>query len=191
MKNLKLKLVTLLLTIVSFLGCSNSEDDNSLDLITSYNLAGTYRAQITPSFMGASPITTDEHTIKIEDLKNGTIRLHFDNFKKNPMPFQMTVDISMSISKGTGNMLILTGENGTFRADPPSGGAIDPNDIPPGIQLPEGSEGGMASSKATIKGSFGEIEKDGKTAVRFDLDLTPGIALPIKILIYTHEKISN
>lgn len=191
MKKINRKLLVLLILSVSFWGCSDSDDESGQDLITSYQLAGTYRAQITPTFMSSSPITTGEHTIKIEDLGNGSIRLFFDKFQKEPMPFQMTVDINMKVSKGSGNTLVLTGENGTFKAEPPSGGAIDPNDVPPGIQLPEGSEGGMTSSKATIKGKFGEIEKDGKTAMRFDLDLTPGIALPIQILIYTHEKSNN
>lgn len=188
MKNFRTKWIVLFIFLGTFWGCSNSDDENGQDLIISYQLAGTYRAQITPTFMGSSPITTGEHTISIEDLGNGSIRLFFDKFQKNPMPFQMTVDINMKVSKGSGNTLLLSGENGTFKAEPPSGGAIDPNDIPPGIQLPEGAESGMKSSKASIKGNFGEIDKDGNTAMRFDLDLTPGIALPIQILIYTHEK---
>lgn len=188
MKNFTTKWLVLFLLLGSFWGCSDSDDENGQSLITSYQLAGTYRAQITPSFMGSSAITTGEHTIRIEDLKNGSVRLFFDKFQKEPMPFQMTVDINMKVSKGSGNTLILAGTDGTFKAEPPNGGTIDPDDIPPGIQLPEGAEGGMTSSKATIKGKFGEIEKDGKKAMRFDLDLTPGIALPIQILIYTHAK---
>lgn len=171
--------------------CKDDNDETAQSLVEQYQLAGTYRAQITPSFMGTSPMTSGEHNIKIEDIGNGNIRLFFDKFKKEPMPFLMTVDINLKITKGAGNTLAIVGENGIFRADPPNGETIDPEDIPSGIQLPEGAEGGMVSTQAKIKGVFGEIEKEGKTALRFDLDITPGIALPIQILIYTHEKISN
>lgn len=187
----KLLLIPICILLLGLSSCKDDSDDSVENLIEQYQLAGTYRAQITPSFMGTTPMTTGEHTIKIEDLKNGTIRLYFDNFKKDPMPFLMTVDIKMKVSKGSGNSLVLVGENGIFRADPPNGGSVNPEDIPSGIQLPEGAEKGMNSSQAQIKGLFGEIEKNGEKALRFDLDLTPGIALPIQILIYTREKIAN
>lgn len=185
MKKFSTKWLLSLLLLCSLWSCGDSDNEKGEDLVSSYRLAGTYRAQITPSFMGTTPITSGEHDIRIEDLGDNNVRLSFSKFRQGPMPFEMTVDIVMKVSKGSGNKLTLTGANGTFKAEPPSGGAIDPNDIPPGIQLPEGAEGGMTSSTATIKGSYGEIEKEGKTALRFDLNLTPGIALPIQVLIYT------
>lgn len=103
MKNLSTKWLVLFILSVSLWGCSDSDDESGQDLITYYQLVGTYRAQITPTFMGSSPITTGEHTIRIEDLGNGNIRLFFDKFQKNPMPFQMTVDINMKVSKGSDN----------------------------------------------------------------------------------------
>lgn len=189
--NRLLFIIPICFLLLGLSGCKDDSDDSADNLIEQYQLVGTYRAQITPAFMGTTPMTTGEHTIKIEDLKNGTIRLHFYNFKKDPMPFLMTVDIQMKVRKGAGNSLVLVGDNGTFRADPPNGNSVNPGDIPSGIQLPDGAEKGMASSQAKIKGVFAEIEKDGKKSLRFDLDLTPGVALPIQILIYTHEKINN
>lgn len=170
-------------------GCKK-DDQSAGDLIREYKLAGTYKAQVTPSFMGTSPIATGEHTIKIEDQGNGQIRLFFDKFREAGMPFMMTVDINMTVKKGDNNSLLLEGKNGLFRADPPDGGSIDPNDIVPGIQLPDGAENGMRSEKASITGTYGEIEKDGVKALRFDLNLTPGLPLPVQVPIYTKQKIN-
>lgn len=139
--------------------------------------------------MGTSPVATDEHNIQVEDLGNGKIRLSYEKFRAAPMPFEMSVNIVLSVSQGPGNTLLLEGKDGSFLATPPDGDPIDPDDIPSGIQLPDGAEGGMSSDHATIAGIYGEIEKDGQKAWRYDLDLTPGIALPIQVLIYTHQKI--
>jgi len=171
-------------------GCRKDKNENAADLIRQYQLAGTYKAQITPSFMGTSPIASGEHILHVEDLGDGRIRLFYDNFQEPEMPFAMSVDINMTVKKGGDNTLILEGKNGLFRADPPNGGSIDPDDVMPGIQLPDGAENGMRSDQASITGIYGEIEKDGSRALRFDLNLTPGLPLPVQVSIYTKQRIN-
>lgn len=173
-----------------FYACGGGEWRTPAELIRSYGLAGEYRAQITPSFMGTTAVATGEYTIHVTDNGDGSIRLFFNGFREPEMPFEMTVDINMAVSPGSGNSLLLKGEGGVFRADPPESGTVDPADFPEGIVLPEGAENGLYSDQATIEGIYGEIEKDGRTAFRFDLALTPGVPLPIEVLIYTHEKLN-
>lgn len=173
-----------------FYACGGGEGRTPAELIRSYGLVGDYRAQITPSFMGTTAVATGEHTIHIADAGGGSIRLFFEGFRVEDMPFAMTVDIRMAVSEGGGNSLILNGDGGIFRADPPESGSVDPDELPSGIVLPEGGENGLYSDSATIRGIYGEIEKDGRTSYRFDLSLTPGIPLPIEVLIYTHEKLA-
>lgn len=192
MSKIKLFIVFAILTsLLSFTACTDEIDDmNASQLIDSYGLAGKYQGQVTPSFMGLAPITTGKKEMYFEKQSDGTLKLHFEGFREDPMPFVMTVDITIEVRKGSNNTLILSGKDGTFRADPPDGKPIDPSKVPPGIQLPEGTEGGMISNIASITGTYGEIEKDGEKALRFDLKLTPGLPLPVEILIYTHRKIN-
>ncbi|MGC4233553.1 MAG: hypothetical protein QM594_11290 [Niabella sp.] len=171
------------------LSCSKDKDElDGKGLIQKYSLAGSYAAQITPAFMGTNPVASGEHTVYIDDMGDGRLRLHYEKFRAEPMPFEMTVDIILNVKQGPNNTLLLEGNKGIFKADPPNGEAIDPDDMPGGIQLPEGSEGGLSSDQATISGSYGEIEKDGQNAWRYELKLTPGVPLPIEILIYTKNK---
>lgn len=170
---------------ISISSCSKDDDNDGQSLIEQYGLAGTYTAQITPSFMGSNPMASGEHTVYFEDLGNGKLRMHFEKFQADPMPFEMTVDISMSVKQGPNNSILLEGTGGSFKALPPSGEEIDPEEVPGGIQLPPGSEGGLSSDQASIIGTYTEIEKDGQKALRYDLNLTPGVPLPIEILIYT------
>ncbi|MBX2922547.1 MAG: hypothetical protein KF746_10180 [Chitinophagaceae bacterium] len=173
-----------------FAACKKDKNESASDLIKQYKIAGTYSAQITPSFMGTNPVATGEHPIRFEDLGDGRIRMFFEKFRQDPMPFMMTVDIIMTVKKGPGNSLVLEGKDGIFRADPPDGNAIDPDDFIPGIQLPDGAENGMASSQSSISGTYEETEKDGEKALRYNLNVNPGLPLPIQVLIYTRHKIS-
>ncbi|MBX3255430.1 MAG: hypothetical protein KF862_14910 [Chitinophagaceae bacterium] len=184
------RLCMILFMSISILSCKKDKEPTSAALIKQYALAGTYKAQITPSFMGTSAIASGEHTVRIEDLGDGRIRLLYDKFQKNPMPFVMTADITMTVKKGNNNTLLLEGKDGLFKADPPDGSGINPDDIMPGIQLPDGAENGMRSDQAGITGTYGEIEKEGVTANRFDLNLTPGLPLPVQVFIYTKQKIN-
>lgn len=168
------------------LSCNKDKDEvDGKALIQKYNLAGTYSAQITPAYMGTTPMASGEHIVYLEDAGNGQLRLHYEKFRAEPMPFEMTVDITMTVKQGPGNTVVLEGSKGTFKAEPPNGEEIDPDDLPDGIQLPEGSEGGLFSDQAAVSGIFAEVEKDGRKAWRYDLKLTPGVPLPIEILIYT------
>ncbi len=182
-------LVAALLPVFS---CSDEEKEmGSSELIEHYQLAGKYLGQVTPALLGINPITTGEKEMEFTDMGDGRLHLYYDHFKTPVMPFMMTVDIYMTVRMKADNTLAIEGEKGIFRADPPDGiTAVDPKDAPPGITIPEGSEGGLFSERATIEGSYGEIEKDGKKAMRFDLKLTPNIPLPVQILIYTHHKIN-
>lgn len=187
----KRKCVYGLYLLLGMLVLSCSKDNDGMDgkeLILKYNLAGSYSAQITPAFMGTNPVASGEHTIYFDDLGNGRLRLHFEKFQAGVMPFEMTVDIVMNVKKGPAHTVLFEGSNGTFKAEPPNGETVDPEDFPDGIQLPDGAEGGLSSTQATISGSYGEIEKEGQRALRYDLTLTPGIPLPIEILIYTNAK---
>jgi len=184
-KNLYRYCILLFITILS---CTKDKEEDGQSLIEKHGLAGTFTAQITPAFMGTNPMTSGEHTVYFENVGNGRLRLHFEKFQAESMPFEMTVDITMAVKAGPNNTVLFEGNKGTFKAEPPNGEEIDPEDIPDGIQLPEGSEGGLSSDQASIKGSYAEIEKDGQTAWRYDLDVTPGVPLPIQILIYTKSK---
>ncbi|MBD1431365.1 hypothetical protein H8B06_00885 [Sphingobacterium sp. DN00404] len=170
---------------VSISSCSKEDDNDGQSLIEQYGLAGTYTAQIIPSFMGSNPMASGEHTVYFEALGDGRLRMLYEKFRADPMPFEMTVDINMSVKQGPNNSILLEGTGGTFKALPPKGEETDPEDIPDGIQLPPGSEGGVSSDQASITGTYAEIEKDGQKALRYDLNLTPGVPLPIEILIYT------
>ncbi len=181
------KIILYLASSIIIFSCKKNKEESS-DLVQEFGLSGIYNAQITPAFMGTTPMASGEHTINIEDAGNGKIRLHYNKFREPEMPFEMTVDITMTVKRGSGNTLVLEGKDGLFRADPPDGEEINPDDIMPGIQLPDGAEKGLKSNQATIKGSYGEIEKHGVKAMRFDLDLTPGVPLPVQILIYTKTK---
>lgn len=179
----------MLLASISMFSCKKGEQDNTPDPAAIQSMTGSFSTQITPAFMGTSPMATGEHTIHISDLGNGQLRLKFDKFQAAPMPFEMTVDIVMSVTNGPANSKLLTGKNGSFKAVPPNDGSIDPNTIPRGIQLPPGAENGLSSDKATLSGVFAEIEKDGEKKWRYDLQLSPGVPLPIEVLIYSKNKL--
>ena len=189
------KLVTMVLSCFVLVSCTKElEDLDGAALIKKYDLAGKYHAQITPAFMGLAPVTSDTYTINIDEVDGGKLRLHYKGFRdihtepRPKMPFEMTVDITMDIKKGPNNTLLLEGKNGIFKALPPDGKPINPDDVPDGIQLPAGAEGGLFSNIAAISGTYGETEKNGKLEKRFEFKLIPGLPLPVQILIYTHYK---
>lgn len=184
--------LVLFAALLPIFSCSEEEEDmGSKELIEHYHLAGKYLGQVTPALFGIAPITTGEHEMEFTDMGDGRLHLYYDHFQEPPMPFVMTVDIYITVKKAADNTLKLEGEKGTFRADVPEGKtAVDPKDAPPGITIPEGGEKGMISHQAAIIGNYGEIEKKGKKAERFDLKLSPGLPLPVRILIYTHHKIN-
>jgi len=183
-----IKLILLLFIGIGIVSCKKDKQEDSLSLIERHGLSGTFTAQITPTFMGTNPITSDEHSVYFEDAGNGRLRMHYEKFRASPMPFEMSVDIIMTVKAGPDNTVLFEGGGGTFKAEPPNGEEIDPNDIPEGIQLPEESLGGLSSDKATITGTYAEVEKEGQKAWRYDLKLTPGIPLPIEVVIYSKHK---
>ncbi len=182
-------LAMVLLSSITVLSCKKEGQDSIPDPVVIQTMTGSFSAQITPAFMGTNPMATGEHTVHITDLGKGQLRLKFDQFQAAPMPFEMTVDLVMSVTNGPSNSKLLEGKNGSFQAIPPNGGSIDPNTIPGGIQLPPGAEKGLSSDKATVSGVFAEIEKDGEKKWRYELKLSPGVPLPIEILIYSKNKL--
>ena len=182
------KYLLLLFVVGSVFSCKKDSEDDGQNLIEKHELAGIFIAQITPTFMGTNPIASGEHTIHMEDVGNGKLRLHYEKFRIDPMPFEMSVDITMDVKPGPNNSVLLEGTNGSFKASPPNGESIDPEDVPGGIQLPPGAEGGLSSDQASITGTFAEIGKEGEIAWRYDLKLTPGVPLPIQVMIYSKKK---
>lgn len=138
--------------------------------------------------MDVKPIATGKHEIVIEDLGNGEVRLTFEQFQEPPMPFMMSMDLKISVKRGDTSTLNLEGKNGIFKAESPSGGAIDPNDVPSGVVIPEGSENGMNSEKATVTGVY-KIQ-DAQNG-QFELKVVPGIPMPVHVVIKTLEKLKK
>ena len=86
---------------LSLTGCKDElEDIEGASLVQEYKLAGKYKIQITPRLMGIIAITSSEHDAEFIDEGDGVLRLKFTGFKKDPMPFEMSVNILMLIKPG-------------------------------------------------------------------------------------------
>lgn len=177
----------ILLLFIGLQACSSSSND-SKSILNEYDLTGAYLAEITPIFMDVKPIATGKHEIVIEDLGNGEIRLTFEKFQEPPMPFMMSMDLKMRIKRSDASTLSIEGKNGIFKAESPSGSAIDPNEVPSEVVIPEGSENGMNSNEATVTGVYRiQDTKNGQ----FELKVIPGIPMPVHVVIKTLEKLKR
>lgn len=182
--------------LVFLAGCSKdkAEKMNSAALIERYDLAGNYKIQITPRMMGTTPVATGIHDAELIDEGNGVLRLYFTGFKTSPMPFVMSVNMRMKLHKGSGEEIVVENLGGDFDADLPGGqSAIDPDDAPPGIQLPEQAlaEGFHSNGASEIEGKYKRIENgDGEQQMNFDWELHPNISLPVTVQIKTLYKLS-
>ncbi len=194
MKQLNSKLVkglsflTLFLA-VSFLFTSCSDDDETLNLVDKYNLAGDYTIQITPKMNNIKPLAKGEHLAKLVDKGNGVLELNFSGFRKLPMPFAMTVKTEMKVTKEKdGKLIIEPNGNGTFDANPPKDGSFDPSKLPADFPIPLDKlkemkkNGGIHSKAATISGTY-----DIKTK-KFNWILKPNIPLPVSVHIESISK---
>lgn len=191
--NLKItsRVLAMLIALSLLNGCSKNDELTGEELIKKHELAGTYKIEITPKMMGRK-VTFGEHEAKFIDEGNGILRLTFSKFNRPPMPFEMSVDVRMRVKQGANDDLILENIGGDFDANLPEGaGAIDPDKVPPGIELPpEALKKGLHSNgKSTISGKYGLLE-DTSLGKQFDLELEPNISLPVTVHIRTIKKLS-
>lgn len=167
---------------------SCSDDDNSkgnMNLISQYDLSGTYNIEINPSFMGNTSVATGTHQAVFTDEGNGVLRLQFGGFNAPPMPFVMAVDVQMKFNESGEKLIVNNVEGkGFFDANVPPGG-IDPNSLPPGINIPQDAiQNGLHSNGASS--ISGEYNKETK---QFQLQIDPAVGLPIIVNVKTTEKI--
>ena len=179
---------------LSLTGCKDElEDIEGARLIQEYNLAGRYKIQITPKMMGIFAVTSGEHDAEFIDEGDGVLRLKFTGFKKDPMPFEMSVDILMLIKPGAKGGLRVENIGGDFDADLPEGkSVIDPNDAPDGIEIPKDAltKGIHSNGGSFISGNYKMMDNpDNTQAMNFDLNLEPNVGLPVVIAIRTNRKV--
>lgn len=174
--------LALLAITIFFTSCSSDDDGGNKNLIDTYDLPGTYTIEIASSFMGSTPVASGTHQATFTDEGGGVLRLQFGGFNIPPMPFMMSVDASFTLSKSEQKLIVHNVDGQSFfDADVPPGQTIDPNNLPPGLQLPAGAlQNGLHSNgNSTISG---EYNIDTNT---FNLTLDPAVGLPIMISIKT------
>lgn len=187
-------ILLMLMITVFFVGCSKNDDvKDSATLIKEYNLAGNYKVEITPKLMGTTAVTTGKHNAELTDEGNGVLRLRYSGFRAAPMPFEMSVDLKMSVKLISNDKLEIVNIGGDFDADLPKGtGVINPDDMPNGITLPdEALKNGLHSNgKSTISGKYHKISGSNNESMNFEWEVEPNIGLPIIISIVTISKIN-
>lgn len=179
---------------LAFIGCSDElEELDGATLIQQHELAGKYKVQITPKMMGLAAITSGEHDAELINEGDGVLRLKYSGFREPPMPFEMSVNVLMRVKPGPNGELILENIGGDFDADLPEGvSVIDPNDAPPGIEIPEDAlaNGIHSNGKSSISGVYKMLTgKDGTEAMNFEWNLEPNVGLPVVVNIRTNSKI--
>lgn len=188
------KLTYLLLFLFSGLllfSCSKEDEDTGgSTLIKQYGLTGQYRFQVIPTMMGTIPIATGTVDGRVSDEGNGVLRLRFNGFRANPMPFEMSVDASFTISETAKGLLVQNVEGKSyFDADPPAGGA-DP-DVDPGFEIPEEAlkKGLHSNGKSKLTGTI-DKNPNGSGAMQYDLKLEPAVSLPVVVIIKSVQKLN-
>jgi hypothetical protein len=192
-KKISFLVMTLVLGLV-FTRCTDELDElDGAALIESYNIPGKYKVQITPLMLGLIPVTTGEHDAELINEGDGVLRLIFSGFNKDPMPFEMSVDILMQITPGANGTLIVENIGGDFDANLPEGEVtIDPDDIPEGIEIPDDAliSGLHSNGDSTISGEYIITDnEDGTQSGYFDWVLVPNVGLPVTVGIKTNNKI--
>lgn len=174
-------------TIIS---CSKDEL-TSAELIEKHHLIGNYIFQVTPTFeIGGKALAKGEVEGTITHEGNGVLRLKYDKFIADPMPFEMSVDLKMTISE-RGDLLLVKnvmGDNNFIASLVEGSGGIDPDDVPGGLEVPiEQLLNGIDSKgKSEVTGVIYLLE-NGK--IEYALDLYPNIGLPLVIKIKSIEKL--
>jgi len=171
--------------------CSKEDEDTGgSTLIKQYGLTGQYRFQVIPTMMGTIPIATGTVDGAVSDEGNGILRLRFNGFRANPMPFEMSVDASFTISETAKGLLVQNVEGKSFfDADPPAGGA-DP-DKDPGFEIPEEAlkKGLHSNGKSKLTGTI-DKNPNGSGAMQYDLKLDPAVSLPVVVIIKSVQKLN-
>ncbi|MFV0248673.1 MAG: hypothetical protein ACK5H1_06915 [Tenacibaculum sp.] len=183
-----------ILLFSSFIGCNKElEDLNGETLIIQRELAGSYKVQITPKLLGLAAVTTGEHDAELIHEGGDVLRLKYTGFRREPMPFEMSVDILMRIKPSVNNELSVENIGGDFDADIPEGqSVIDPDDAPPGIEIPEDAliNGLHSNGKSSITGKYQLMDNpDGTQAMNFNWELHPNVGVPVIVSIRTNKKI--
>lgn len=183
-------LLLLLLSGLMLFSCSKEDEDTGgTTLIKQYGLTGQYRFQVIPTMMGTIPIATGTVDGIVSDEGNGVLRLRFNGFRANPMPFEMSVDASFTISETAKGLLVQNVEGKSFfDADPPAGGA-DP-DGDPGFEIPEEALkiGLHSNGKSKLTGTI-DKNPNGSGAMQYDLKLDPAVSLPVVVIIKSVQKL--
>ncbi|WP_433896380.1 hypothetical protein [Sphingobacterium mizutaii] len=180
-----------LLSGLMLFSCSKEDEDiGGSTLIKQYGLTGQYRFQVIPTMMGTIPIATGTVDGTVSDEGNGVLRLRFNGFRANPMPFEMSVDASFTISETAKGLLVQNVEGKSFfDADPPAGGA-DP-DVDPGFEIPEEAlkKGLHSNGKSKLTGTI-DKNPNGSGAMQYDLKLDPAVSLPVVVIIKSVQKLN-
>lgn len=180
-----------LLSGLMLFSCSKEDEDTGgSTLIKQYGLTGQYRFQVIPTMMGTIPIATGTVDGTVSDEGNGILRLRFNGFRANPMPFEMSVDASFTISETAKGLLVQNVEGKSFfDADPPVGGA-DP-DVDPGFEIPEEAlkKGLHSNGKSKLTGTI-DKNPNGSGAMQYDLKLDPAVSLPVVVIIKSVQKLN-
>lgn len=180
-----------LLSGLMLFSCSKEDEDiGGSTLIKQYGLTGQYRFQVIPTMMGTIPIATGTVDGTVSDEGNGVLRLRFNGFHANPMPFEMSVDASFTISETAKGLLVQNVEGKSFfDADPPAGGA-DP-DVDPGFEIPEEAlkKGLHSNGKSKLTGTI-DKNPNGSGAMQYDLKLDPAVSLPVVVIIKSVQKLN-
>ncbi len=180
-----------LLSGLMLFSCSKEDEDTGgSTLIKQYGLTGQYRFQVIPTMMGTIPIATGTVDGTVSDEGKGVLRLRFNGFRANPMPFEMSVDASFTISETAKGLLVQNVEGKSyFDADPPAGGA-DP-DVDPGFEIPEEAlkKGLHSNGKSKLTGTI-DKNPNGSGAMQYDLKLDPAVSLPVVVIIKSVQKLN-
>ena len=180
-----------LLSGLMLFSCSKEDEDTGgSTLIKQYGLTGQYRFQVIPTMMGTIPIATGTVDGTVSDEGNGVLRLRFNGFRANPMPFEMSVDASFTISETAKGLLVQNVEGKSFfDADPPADGA-DP-DVDTGFEIPEEAlkKGLHSNGKSKLTGTI-DKNPNGSGAMQYDLKLDPAVSLPVVVIIKSVQKLN-
>lgn len=181
----------ILLSGLILFSCSKEDEETSgSTLIKQYGLTGQYRFQVIPTMMGTIPIATGTVDGTVSDEGNGILRLRFNGFRANPMPFEMSVDASFTISETAKGLLVQNIEGKSFfDADPPAGGA-DP-DVDPGFEIPEEAlkKGLHSNGNSKLTGTI-DKNPNRSGAMQYDLKLDPAVSLPVVVIIKSVQKLN-
>ncbi len=173
-----------------FQSCKKDEINNE-QIIEEYGLTGNFIFEVKPTLvLGNTVLTKGEIEGLVTHEGNGVLRLRFAKFNASPMPFEMTVDLQMTLLDRKDFIQVnnLKGKSNFIAIKPEDSGDINPDDVPGGFELTEEQLKNGISSKGNseVKGTIKKLE-DGN--IQYDLTLDPKVGLPITIKIKSVRKL--